>query len=384
MKGIQRFGGILNLNPHFHAVVPDGLFVPASPDDTSGSLVFVPLPPPTDKEFADLAVKLADRLGALARRRFKQAEDDLSGLDADTLPLRTSAAESVQVPGQRPRTFDEARESRPTVLPDKPLCRRINGFSLHAARVVEPDDRAGLERLARYCLRAPYSLDRLSLTPDGMVRYKLYRPWPTPAGRTEILLEPIAFMRRLAALLPGPYVNMIRYYGVFACRSKCRARLPLPPVKADAAPADAGTDPGATPAPATATATGVQDTVNGKDPAAPASTPATRGRRPRYLSWACLLKRVLDVAALSCPRCHGPMVVLAFITDPVVVEKILKHLELPTAPPPLGLDRSAVEEFDPCMDTCVSGDDPTDGLGPPPDPARRPRTARPPPEPRGG
>jgi hypothetical protein len=49
------------------------------------------------------------------------------------------------------------------VLPDKPLCSRINGFSLHAARIVEPDDRDGLERLAPYCLRAPYSLDRLSL-----------------------------------------------------------------------------------------------------------------------------------------------------------------------------------------------------------------------------
>ncbi len=254
---LQRFGGILNLNPHIHALLPDGLFVPGPTPDAntapagpglgpgvSGRLVFVPLPPPSDREFADLAVKLADRLGALARRRFKQAEEELPGLDADTLPLRTSAAESVQVPGQRPRTFDEAREPRLTVLPDKPLCSRINGFSLHAARTVEPDDRAGLERLARYCLRAPYSLDRLSLTTDGMVRYKLYRPWPTPTGRTEILLEPLAFMRRLAALLPGPYVNMIRYYGVFANRSKCRDRLPLPPLKTDAAPADAGTDPG--------------------------------------------------------------------------------------------------------------------------------------------
>ena len=220
ISGIQRFGGILNLNPHIHSLLPDGLFVPGpcpdsntAPTDTgvdpgvdpgvNAKLVFVPLPPPTEQEFADRAVKLADRLGALARRRFKQAEEDLPGLDADTMPLRMSVAESVRVPGKRSRSTDEARESRPTVLPDKPLCSRINGFSLHAARTVEPDDRDGLERLARYCLRAPYSLDRLSLTPDGMVRYRLYRPWPTPTGRTEILLEPLAFMRRLAALLPG-------------------------------------------------------------------------------------------------------------------------------------------------------------------------------------
>jgi hypothetical protein len=73
------------------------------------------------------------------------------------------------------------------------------------------------------------------------------------------------------------------------------------------------------------------------------------------------------------------MVVLAFLTDPVVVEKILKHLELPTAPLPLEPDRCAFEEFDPGLDVSVSGDDPTDGRGPLPDPARQPRTARPPP-----
>ena len=311
VTGIQRFGGILNLNPHFHAIVPDGLFVPASSDtDASGSLVFVSLPPPTDKEFADLAVRLAARLSALARRRFQQAEVELPGLDADTLPLRTSAAESVRVPGQRTRTSEESQESGRTMLPDKPLCSRINGFSLHAARVVEPDDRAGLERLARYCLRAPYSLDRLSLTADGMVRYRLHRPWPTPTGRTEILLDPLAFMRRLAALLPAPYVNLVRYHGVFANRSKCRARLPPPPVQVHGAPTGpppvAGTDPIAAPA---VPALDTTDACEGKGATAPASTPATAttlSRRPRRLSWASLLKRVLDVDSSDDEPPDGP------------------------------------------------------------------------------
>jgi hypothetical protein len=63
-----------------------------------------------------------------------------------------------------------------------------------------PDDRLGLERLCRYGLRAPFSLDRLSLDPDGRVRYRLHRPWPTSEGQTGIVLEPVAFLRRLAAL----------------------------------------------------------------------------------------------------------------------------------------------------------------------------------------
>jgi len=53
----QRFGGILNLNPHFHAVLPDGLFVPA-PD---GNVAFERLPVPTDADVVGLTEKLARR-----------------------------------------------------------------------------------------------------------------------------------------------------------------------------------------------------------------------------------------------------------------------------------------------------------------------------------
>ena len=58
------------------------------------------------------------------------------------------------------------------------------------------------------------------------------------------------------------------------------------------------------------------------------------------MPWAQLLRRVLHLDALSCPRCSRrkqsvPMVVLAFLTDPDVVGKILKHLGLPTSAPVL-------------------------------------------------
>jgi hypothetical protein len=53
------------------------------------------------------------------------------------------------------------------------------------------------------------------------------------------------------------------------------------------------------------------------------------------MSWAALLKRVLDVDALSCPGCGAAMVVLAFLTDPPVVRRILDHLDLPSSAPRL-------------------------------------------------
>lgn len=52
--------------------------------------------------------------------------------------------------------------------------------------------------------------------------------------------------------------------------------------------------------------------------------------RPRQLAWAQLLRRVLDIDALSCPRCSTIMVVLAFLTDPAVIIRILTHLGLPS------------------------------------------------------
>lgn len=53
------------------------------------------------------------------------------------------------------------------------------------------------------------------------------------------------------------------------------------------------------------------------------------------MPWARLLKRVLDIDALTCPRCSTPMVILAFLTDPRVVHPILEHLRLPTDLPPV-------------------------------------------------
>jgi hypothetical protein len=46
MTVIQRFGGGLNLNVHFHTLVLDGVFT----EGEGGALRFRPRPPPTDEE----------------------------------------------------------------------------------------------------------------------------------------------------------------------------------------------------------------------------------------------------------------------------------------------------------------------------------------------
>jgi Putative transposase len=52
------------------------------------------------------------------------------------------------------------------------------GFSLHAGIGVEAAQRGKLERLTRYVSRSPVAVERLDLTAQGPVRYRLKTPYP--------------------------------------------------------------------------------------------------------------------------------------------------------------------------------------------------------------
>jgi hypothetical protein len=55
--------------------------------------------------------------------------------------------------------------------------------------------------------------------------------------------------------------------------------------------------------------------------------------RPRRLMWAELLRRTFHFDITVCQKCQGLLIVIAFITDPEVVYRILSHLKLPTQMP---------------------------------------------------
>ena len=61
------------------------------------------------------------------------------------------------------------------------------GFSLYASIRVEGPDRAGLERLLRYCARPPFALERLEQLAHDQLIYRF--PKPQPNGRTELRLD---------------------------------------------------------------------------------------------------------------------------------------------------------------------------------------------------
>jgi hypothetical protein len=97
------------------------------------------------------------------------------------------------------------------------------GFSLHAGLGVEAAQREKLERLARYVSRPPVSVERLSPTAQEQVRYRLKTPYRDET--TDIVLAPLDFIARLAALVPPPRVRLTRYHGVFAANAALRAAI---------------------------------------------------------------------------------------------------------------------------------------------------------------
>ena len=64
------------------------------------------------------------------------------------------------------------------------------GFPLHAGVAAEADEREKLERLCRYITRPAVSSERLSLTAQGNIRYRLKTPYRDDT--TDVVFEPHA------------------------------------------------------------------------------------------------------------------------------------------------------------------------------------------------
>ncbi len=98
------------------------------------------------------------------------------------------------------------------------------GFSVDASVRIEAADRAGRERLLRYCARPPFALDRLrELDRSRSLLYEGTKPGPGGTGR--LLLTPLQLRDRLAALVPPPRIHRHRYFGVLAPNSPLPAAV---------------------------------------------------------------------------------------------------------------------------------------------------------------
>ena len=109
--------------------------------------------------------------------------------------------------------------------------------------------------------------ERVQTNAAGQVVLKLKTPWRD--GTTHLVMSPLEFMQRLAALVPRPRLHLIRFHGVLAPNAKLRALMVPQQPEAPAPPAQA---------------------------AKPVECEANCAHHcPVRLSWAKLLKRVFEI-----------------------------------------------------------------------------------------
>ena len=297
---IQRFGGSINLNIHFHQLFLDGVY---ELDEERKPSKFHKTKAPTQPELNEVLNKIIDKTVKHLEKRgliVKDEEDhfqlDLSEEDA-LARLQAGAATYRFTLG--PNKGKKALTLK--AMPDtdhgakQGLVVKNSGFSLHAGVAMAGTERDKIEKLCRYITRPAVALERLSLSPSGQVIYTLKKPYDD--GTTAISMSPIELMERLAALVPRPKIHLTRFSGVFAPHYKYRALVVPKPPKPTEAPLENNLQPSS------------------------------------RIPWARLLKRVFQVDVESCSLCGDKMKIIAAIEDPQVIKKILGHLGLPTKPP---------------------------------------------------
>ena len=133
------------------------------------------------------------------------------------------------------------------------LAYQHSGFSVDASVRIEAQDRAGLERLLRYCARPPFAIDRLRQEGAALV-CRCAKQHSEPASDKRggkaghIALTPLELIARITALVPPPRTYRHRYFGVLAPNSPLRAAvtaLAAPMQQATAETAQSGTGVGA-------------------------------------------------------------------------------------------------------------------------------------------
>ena len=168
----HRFGSSLNVHPHYHLVVLDGVFSKA--DDSE--IAFHEAHDLTPDRIAQVESVVQKRVLRYFRRQGLLDEVDAAGM----LTWQGSGG------------FFALRAQVPSA------------FSVDASVRIEAEDRAGIERLVRYCARPPFALERLRAlgstpslaSPESRLIYRF--PKPDIHGRTELQLTPLELLDAIA------------------------------------------------------------------------------------------------------------------------------------------------------------------------------------------
>lgn len=321
---IQRFGGSINLNVHFHSLYIDGAYQLNSDQKPH---VFCPIAEPTIEELTAVLQRIIKKIISLLEKHgylIRDNEDKLSlSIDNEDTFSQIQASSVVYRFATGPNRGKRALVLKTTPTMDHAsgagLVAVHSGFSLHAGVAVDGGERKKLEKLARYIARPPIAQDRLRLNEQGQVVYELKKPYRD--GTSHIVMSPLELLEKITAIIPRPRVHLTRFHGVLAPHYKYRDLVV--PKKVESLPSLE------------------EDRKNEKV-------------KSMRASWARLLKRVFDVDVETCGVCGGKVKIIAAIKKPEVIRKILDHIGMPSVPPEIASSRGPPSFYDDefSHDTC--------------------------------
>jgi hypothetical protein len=168
-----------------------------------------------------------------------------------------------------------------------------SGFSVYAGPPIEAVEIASLESQARYITRPVLGMDALRKLDGGSL--VMETPPDPKSGATSITLDELEWIHRITCHIPDPGRHCQRFCGANSNRGRISKAAP-------------GDETAALPAARLPT----KDNSDGS-------------REVRSTS-ARLIKKIFEADPLLC-TCGGRMRIVSFITDPHVVDRILRHRE---------------------------------------------------------
>ncbi len=191
------------------------------------------------------------------------------------------------------------------------LSWKHSGFSVDSSVKIPATSKVARVNLSQYIARHPVSLKKIFYVKENgtvIYRTKYNEYW----GENIKLFKAIDFIAELTRHIPPKHKHLIRYYGLYSSRTKGKANK-------DGSLAQFGYK-----------SKTAEDVKHEQSPEGNTETASNKASRQ---SWARLIQKVYEIDPLICPKCSHKMRIVAIITEPSEVNKILECLKRNHAPP---------------------------------------------------
>ena len=153
--------------------------------------------------------------------------------------------------------------------------------------LILPRHKNSMENPARYIIRASFSQERMTHQREtGQVVYR------SKGGVTTKTFDALECLAAMCSHMPNKGEQMVRYYGYYSNVARGKRKKAA------------------------------------EDDNIPCVLEPELSDREFRKNWARLIQKIYEVDPLVCPKCSGEMRIIAFIEDPALIKKILKHLGL--------------------------------------------------------